>query len=453
MSNNKINNITLIAKDENRNDNTAPNYEKNSRFLQDIQLLTSLKSIPGKIIPLKDKMNEIPKITNKDNSNENNNNMDSTNRILHRSKSIFTPMDKPIINNINNTVNKINNTYTTNNFFFNNGVNNTNINFNLNPIFNQQCGMGIFQDQFGFLDPPGIYPQSNHPSFLSFKSDLKNNLMQTENKYTQNSFLQNMILNNKHNNQNDISLNKNNNILSNKFSQLSFHQQNLGKEIFLKKKLSTNLIFRKDSDNNSENNINYLYNNINVDKKNSSLLFNKINENSKKENKNIINIKEEEEKEALCYNNNKNNNKKILFNIENYSEESYEEEDDNIYHNIKGKLENNNNLFNCFHKKKKKRRKIHEIKKYKCTHPSCDCSYKTIKQLQSHHYKMISECQLDSVQILKLIYNTKIVLLNLISNDKKKKEYFGKLYEKSVNNIGLNNYSESITGIHIDDII
>ena len=66
---------------------------------------------------------------------------------------------------------------------------------------------------------------------------------------------------------------------------------------------------------------------------------------------------------------------------------------------------------------------------------------------------MISECQLDSVQILKLIYNTKIVLLNLISNDKKKKEYFGKLYEKSVNNIGLNNYSESITGIHIDDII
>ena len=97
MSNNKINNITLHSKDENRNDNTAPNYEKNSRFLQDIQLLTSLKSIPGKIIPLQDKMNEIPKITNKDNSNENNNNMDSTNRIYHRSKSIFTPMDKPYL--------------------------------------------------------------------------------------------------------------------------------------------------------------------------------------------------------------------------------------------------------------------------------------------------------------------------------------------------------------------
>ena len=36
MSNNKINNIALPVKDENRNDNTAPNYEKNIRFLQDI---------------------------------------------------------------------------------------------------------------------------------------------------------------------------------------------------------------------------------------------------------------------------------------------------------------------------------------------------------------------------------------------------------------------------------
>ena len=88
MSNNKINNIALPLKDENRNDNTAPNCEKNSRFLQDIQLLTSLKSIPGKIIPLHDKINEMPKITNKENSNENNN-MESTNRILQRSKSIF----------------------------------------------------------------------------------------------------------------------------------------------------------------------------------------------------------------------------------------------------------------------------------------------------------------------------------------------------------------------------
>ena len=66
---------------------------------------------------------------------------------------------------------------------------------------------------------------------------------------------------------------------------------------------------------------------------------------------------------------------------------------------------------------------------------------------------MTSECQLDSVQVLKLIYNTKLILLDLINNNKNKKEYFSKIYENSVNNINLNNYSESITGIHIDDII
>ena len=66
---------------------------------------------------------------------------------------------------------------------------------------------------------------------------------------------------------------------------------------------------------------------------------------------------------------------------------------------------------------------------------------------------MISECHLDSVQILKLIYNTKLRLLKIIKNDKNKKGYFSKLYEESVKNINLKNYSESITGMYIDDII
>ena len=66
---------------------------------------------------------------------------------------------------------------------------------------------------------------------------------------------------------------------------------------------------------------------------------------------------------------------------------------------------------------------------------------------------MISECQLDSVQILKLIYNTKLIILKLIKDDKNKKGYFSKLYEECVKNINLRNYSEFITGMHFDDII
>ena len=66
---------------------------------------------------------------------------------------------------------------------------------------------------------------------------------------------------------------------------------------------------------------------------------------------------------------------------------------------------------------------------------------------------MISECQIDSIHILKLIYNTKIILLTLIGKDKIKKDKFKKLYEDSANNITLSNYFESITGLNIDDII
>ena len=44
----------------------------------------------------------------------------------------------------------------------------------------------------------------------------------------------------------------------------------------------------------------------------------------------------------------------------------------------------------------------------------CEFSYFTLKQLQNHHYKMTPECQNDSIQILKLIYGTKIILLKCL---------------------------------------
>ena len=463
---NKIGQSLQSKKDEKINEN--PNGEKENRFLQDIQLLSSLKPIPGKIIPLYNKINEVPKINNKENNIDKSNKNETNNKIYHKSKSIFNPIEKPIINNYNNI---INNNYTTNNYFFNNGINNTNININFNSIYNQPVGMIPLPDQFGFIDNPLLYPPSNHPSFLSIKSDMKNNMMPTENKYTQNSFyLQNMIFNGNYGNQNDNNINKGgnmNNNFNNKFSQLSYPQYNLAKEDFIKKNSSTNLLFKKDSENILENNINFINNNLfnnNTDKKNTLLLLNKNEENLKKEKKNIKKINKEKEKllkeekgqnaenDEKIKKVEKSINKKILFNIENYSEESFEE-DDNIYHNINNNKLENNNLFNCFLKKKKKRKKIHDLKKFKCIHPTCNYSYKTLKQLQNHHYKMISECQIDSIHILKLIYNTKIILLTLIGKDKIKKDKFKKLYEDSANNITLSNYFESITGLNIDDII
>jgi hypothetical protein len=96
MSNNKMNQ-TFENKKE-----TCQNQEKDNRFLQGIQLLSSLKSIPGKIIPLNNKI-EIPKKTiNEKNDALNSKKILSKNKIFHRSKSLFTPKENPN-NNIKNT--------------------------------------------------------------------------------------------------------------------------------------------------------------------------------------------------------------------------------------------------------------------------------------------------------------------------------------------------------------
>ena len=451
---NKINPPLLQQKQENKKE--IPQFhEKENRFLQDIQLLSSIKSIPGKIIPLYNKINEVSKNNNKENDIKQNNKNETNNKIYHNSKSLFTP-EKPIINNYKNIRNNI---YKTNNFYFNNEINVTNMHFNFNSIANPYDEMGIIPDQIGFLDSPIFKPSSNPQTILSMNSEIKNNFMWTNNKFTQNSFyFQNLKFNGNCGNQNENLFDKDNRniILNNKKSQLSYYQIDLGKEEFLKKKRSSHLLFRKENDKNPENQNHHIDNNNNncnfddnkFEKKSSLLIYNINNDDSKKGIKNIINIDEKKDKKI-----NDIKVKKILFNIENYSEESYDdEEDDNIYHNINYNNLDNNNLFNCYQKKKKRRRKL-EIKKFKCLHPICYCSYKTMKQLKNHHYKMTTECQLDTVYILKLISSTKKMLFKLFAKDKSKKKYFCKLYENSINNVSLNNYFESIVGTNIDDII
>ena len=461
---NKID-LSLLQQNHENKTEIPQCHEKENLFLQDIQLLSSLKSIPGKIIPLNNKINEVSQNIYKENDTYMNKKYEENNKNLNNSKNLITP-EKPIINIINNTINNINNIYTTNNCYFKNGLNNTNLNFNFNPILNQSNEMGIIQDQYGFLDSPLLNSPSNPQTFLSMKSDIKNNFLWTNNKFTQNSFyFQNIIINGNYENQKENFFYKDNmnNILNKKISQLSYHQNNFGKEEFLKKKRTSHLLSRKGSGNNFENKIHYLDNNNNninnnnindynkSNKKNSLLIISQNNDDSKKENRNqnIVNIDEENVEKIIAL-----KNKKILFNIENYNEEIYEEEedDDNIYHNIINNNLDNNNLFNCY-QKKRKRRKKNEIKKYKCLHPNCDYSYKTLKQLQNHHYKMASECQLDFVHILKLISSSKKMLIKLFINDKSRKEYFSKLYKNTINNIALSNYFESIVGSHIDNIL
>ena len=187
----KRKNLQLSQKKDNNLKEFSQNQEKENRLLQDIQLLSSLKSIPGKIITLNNKINTVSKNTKKENSNDNNNKLETNNIIYHKSKLSFSPVNKQIINNY--TINNINNSYTINNYFY------TNLNFSLN---NQPDEIGFLPDQSNFLESPLFFQSSNNPSFLSMKSDMKNNFIFTENKFTQNSFIfQNILFNGNNSNQ------------------------------------------------------------------------------------------------------------------------------------------------------------------------------------------------------------------------------------------------------------
>jgi len=462
--------ISYQNNDENKKEinQKSEKKEKEKTFLLDVQLLSSLKSIPGKIIPLSNAMktNEEFNINNKENGYDK--------KGINANKSIFTPIEikqsnlnrgnsggindingaSGIIKNINNFNNiNINNIYTTNNnFIFPNGnESNTNINININNFNNISNDFGI---NYGFLDNPLMCsPPSNHQSFLSIRSDNRNNFLWTDNKFSQNSYyFPNFMMNNSSSGNVNYIPNENNMNYGNcnktiiKFNQLNNHQSgniSNGNEELLKKKTTNPIPLAKNNEINIENN-------NNSDKK-INLLYthDKNNEIVKKDGNinimnNIIQIEEEEEKE-------KNKGKKVFFNVENYSEESYIEEDDNIYSSKNNIKSDNSNIFNCYQKKKKRRKSNKEIKKFKCVHPYCEYSYKTLKQLQNHHYKMTSECQLDSVYILKLIKNTKVILINIIKDDNNKKDYFSKMYDKNINKITLNNYLEYIAGIHFND--
>ena len=63
------------------------------------------------------------------------------------------------------------------------------------------------------------------------------------------------------------------------------------------------------------------------------------------------------------------------------------------------------------------------------------------------------ECQNDLISLLKEIYNTKLILIKCISNDINKKKYFSDLYENSIKNISLNQYTETISGTHLEEFL
>ena len=123
-----------------------------------------------------------------------------------------------------------------------------------------------------------------------------------------------------------------------------------------------------------------------------------------------------------------------------------------------------NNLFitiqksNYIYRKRKPRKKklLNGIKnKMKCGHDGCEAIFKTKKQLLYHHFKMSVECHNDTVNLLKMIYLTKKLLLKKADEKEKEKilKKYSKLYKETMNNISLDEYIETLVGFNFEDDI
>jgi hypothetical protein len=159
-----------------------------------------------------------------------------------------------------------------------------------------------------------------------------------------------------------------------------------------------------------------------------------------------------------------NNKKNIFFQINPQKKESNLNLNNNSTNNIintnSQETTNKRNLFTVIPKstynyKKRKPRKRKAFtgikKKLTCSHHGCEGTFKTKKQLLYHHYKMNPQCQNDTIAILKMIYNIKILLKN--NNLEKNKKKFGELYKQTMKNVSLDEHIETLVGYNFEDEI
>ena len=197
--------------------------------------------------------------------------------------------------------------------------------------------------------------------------------------------------------------------------------------------------------NNNINNINNTNNINNINEKNNNNIF--LGEKRKSSDK-----IEEKEKPNNNTNNISNKNKNVIFKI------NTQKPDDLLINTNSLETTSKRNMFTVIQKsvynyKKRKPRKrmlLNRIKnKIVCSHPGCEGIFKTKKQLIYHHYKMNPQCQNDTITILKMIYDIKNIL---IKNDfEKNKIKFGELYKETMKKISLDEHIETLVGYNFED--
>ena len=382
-----------------------------NRFLLDLKLLSSLKSIKGKVIHLDNKANSSDINTNITNTFDvkKQNLFNNNNNLLNINLGIPGRLDFNYLPNNNN------------NFCQNQYFSNMSIKNQKNMYTNS-----IIQDPFCLLD--NHLNENPHRSLLSFEEmnskegyNILNNTI--NNKFSQDSF---MFLNNNNNIEDDLNKNKNNNLDA--------------MNIFIN---NVNNSYTNNINNNYFNNINNFCFSSNANKINAELSFNQDNFDNFLYKKRKPDIAKQNGQKGNSSSSKNNQIKKNIFKTQKNNKDINK-------NRIKPKI-----IFNCYQSKQKSKFRRQKNKKnnfsFRCSHTNCEYAYKTLKQLQNHHYKMIPECQIDLISLLKEIYNTKLILTKCISNDIDKKKYFSELFEKSIKNISLNQYTETISGTHLDE--
>lgn len=95
--------------------------------------------------------------------------------------------------------------------------------------------------------------------------------------------------------------------------------------------------------------------------------------------------------------------------------------------------------------------KQEKIKNYFCRHTGCDIKFKTEKLAIFHHLKMSPKCHEDSINILKLINDTKKLLLKINKEKKTNIDDITSKYESEMKDLSLVEYIKIYTGSKFKD--
>ena len=178
---------------------------------------------------------------------------------------------------------------------------------------------------------------------------------------------------------------------------------------------------------NNINNINIINNDVIKNNNNNNSILNK--KRNRTESNNIYFLVKKEQKKPFAH----LSSKKKPFNV--YKKSKY------IFRKRKKRINNNFNL-----------RRI----KINCSHKGCESIFKTQKQLVFHHYKMSIECHYDTISLLKMISSVKKILLKQTKknngiNKNNIVEKYSLLYKETIKNIPFEEYIETIVGFNFED--